>query len=94
MNEEGWYIDPYGHYEARWFSDGTPTALVRNGGAEDHDPPPDGPIPGELERVPETHATGSNDLKRADDAGKGSLDPNAGRDAAFNVFNKSGLPNF
>ena len=29
MNAEGWYVDPYGLHGARWFSDGTPTALVR-----------------------------------------------------------------
>ncbi|MGO9558621.1 MAG: hypothetical protein ACLPQS_12840 [Acidimicrobiales bacterium] len=38
---EGWYRDPYGSHEARWFSDGTPTALVRDGRQESQDPPPD-----------------------------------------------------
>ena len=30
MNEEGWYVDPFGRHEALWISDGTPTALVRD----------------------------------------------------------------
>jgi hypothetical protein len=49
MNEEGWYIDPFGRHEARWISDGTPTALVRDGEAESQDPPPDEPITVEME---------------------------------------------
>ncbi len=42
---EGWYLDPYGIHEARWFSDGTPTFLVRDGHQEAHDAPPPGPPP-------------------------------------------------
>jgi hypothetical protein len=41
--EEGWYTDPYGRHEARWLSDGVPTVLVRDGGVESHDDPPDTP---------------------------------------------------
>ena len=40
-HEEGWYTDPYGRHEARWFSDGTPTKLVRDRGVESYDKPPD-----------------------------------------------------
>jgi hypothetical protein len=29
VNAEGWYVDPFGSHEARWFSDGVPTGLVR-----------------------------------------------------------------
>jgi len=57
MNEEGWYTDPFAHHEARWFSDGVPTALVRDGGLDGHDPPPSSPITGNLERVAETSPT-------------------------------------
>ena len=49
MTEEGWYIDPYGRHEARWISEGTPTALVRDGGVESQDPPPDQPVTVEME---------------------------------------------
>ena len=38
---EGWYHDPYSKHEARWFSDGAPTDLVRDGTQVAHDPPPD-----------------------------------------------------
>ncbi len=35
---EGWYKDPTGHHSERWFSDGTPTALVRDGHTTAQDP--------------------------------------------------------
>ena len=38
---QNWCIDPYGVHEARWFSQGNPTALVRDGGVEAQDPPPE-----------------------------------------------------
>ena len=34
-------------------SRGRPTKLVRDGGTESYDPPPDLPLPGELVRVPD-----------------------------------------
>jgi hypothetical protein len=40
-HEEGWHADPFGRHEARWMSDGTPTALVRDGDVESCDAPPD-----------------------------------------------------
>jgi hypothetical protein len=46
---QGWHQDPYAIHEHRYFSAGRPTKLVRDGGHESYDPPPDGPIPdGEL----------------------------------------------
>ena len=46
MNREalvwGWHRDPYGIHEERWVSgEGMPTKLVRDGGQESYDPPPD-----------------------------------------------------
>ena len=38
---EGWCTDPFGRHEARWLSQGTPTKLVRDGGVESYDDPPD-----------------------------------------------------
>jgi hypothetical protein len=35
---EGWYEDPAKHHEWRWFSDGTPTALVKVGTTTAQDP--------------------------------------------------------
>lgn len=50
MNPQGWYKDPFGVHEARWFSQGRPTALVRNGSEILRDrPPPDGDYDGPLE---------------------------------------------
>jgi hypothetical protein len=39
----GWNIDPYGLHEHRYFSGGQPTNLVRDGGRESYDEPPDPP---------------------------------------------------
>jgi len=64
MNAEGWYLDPYEVHGERWFSDGKPTALVRDGGQESHDDPPPGPVPGPLVEPPERQTHG-DDLKRA-----------------------------
>ena len=36
--KEGWYEDPAGRHEYRWFSVGAPTDLVRDGPATGHDP--------------------------------------------------------
>ena len=40
---QGWFADPFGVHEARWFSQGRATALVRDGRKEAQDPPP-GPV--------------------------------------------------
>jgi hypothetical protein len=77
---EGWYVDPFGAHAARWFSDGTPTALVRDAsGVESHDGPPSPTFEGELQPVPETAASDGDDLLRADggDPGDQIFDPNA-----------------
>ena len=42
LPREGWYTDPYELHDARWFSQGTPTALVRDAGTEGRDVPPEG----------------------------------------------------
>ena len=38
---QNWCVDPFGRHEARWFSQGNPTALVRDDGVESQDPPPE-----------------------------------------------------
>jgi hypothetical protein len=85
MNEEGWYQDPYKRHEDRWFSDGSPTALVRDGEVEAQDPPPAGDQPGRpyVPSMPQGPAGGPDDLKRADDAetGAGPHDPDYGEAA-------------
>jgi hypothetical protein len=83
MDEEGWFKDPYHRHEARWISDGTPTALVRDAGVESQDVPPDEPISVEMERVvAEAIPANGSDLKRADSAEAQEFDPGALIDAA------------
>jgi len=67
VNAEGWYQDPYGIHGARWFSDGAPTSLVRDGEVESKDPAPAGPIPGPILPLPDRPGN-SDDVKRADAA--------------------------
>ena len=62
---EGWYKDPWGLHEERWFSDGTPTKLVRDGGQTSHDDPPSEPYAGQLEEPDEVAV--ANETLRADD---------------------------
>lgn len=69
MHEEGWYQDPYKFHQDRWFSGGTPTALVRDGDTESHDVPPSEPPPQPLVRTePPTFGGDGEDLQRADSA--------------------------
>jgi len=37
---QGWFEDPFELHEARWFSEGRPTKLVRDGDVESYDEPP------------------------------------------------------
>jgi hypothetical protein len=67
VREQGWYVDPYALHSWRWYSDGTPTSLVRDNGAESHDAPPPGPPPAQPVAAAQAHADAS-DMKRADDA--------------------------
>jgi hypothetical protein len=68
---EGWYRDPFAVHEDRWMSQGQPTKLVRDGGTESYDPPPDLPLPDELVPVPEDDEPGNgSDLRRYGDSGE------------------------
>ncbi len=63
---QGWYLDPYGAHEARWFSAGSATALVRDGSSESTDAPPDFPFVGRLVPAPQPegellHASGGQE---------------------------------
>jgi len=69
---EGWYQDPFGVHEHRWMSQGRPTKLVRDGGTESYDPPPDLPLPEEL--VP----AGSDSGAAADGTGEAGQDSYSG----------------
>jgi hypothetical protein len=89
MNEEGWYIDPFGRHEARWISDGTPTALVRNGGVEAQNLPPDEPITAEMEPWGVDLPADGSDLKRADDTEAKEFDRQKLTDAASVAIDES-----
>jgi len=65
---EGWYRDPYGIHQDRWFSAGSPTALVRDEGVEGHDDPPGYPPPGPPAEIQETDEFPADDFRRADEA--------------------------
>jgi len=73
VKAQGWYRDPYRIHEDRYFSDGQPTKLVRDGGAEDYDPPPLGQPVAELVEASSTQPNDGNDLRRADDSAAGPV---------------------
>ena len=76
MHAEGWYRDPYKIHTDRWFSDGNPTELVRDGARESNDPPPDTPISEPLVESDSSEAVDGDDLRRADEAeASGPYDP-------------------
>ena len=85
---QGWFVDPFGVHEQRWFSQGRATGLVRDGRAEAQDLPPEGPIPGPLVRahVASAPSDPSVDLRRAD--GTDAADPQN----QFDFFGNPALP--
>jgi hypothetical protein len=87
MDAEGWYHDPYGLHEERWYSDGTPTALVRDARVESKDPPPPDPPPTTtlVRSDAGTPLNAGDDLRRADDAERGDNNPDYGKHA-FDTF--------
>ena len=95
-DEEGWYIDPYGRHEARWYSDGRPTKLVRDGTVEGYEDPPDQPpakppvpVPSPLARKNPVHH--GEDLRRADAAERDdSYNPERASDEAWESFPEIG----
>jgi hypothetical protein len=82
---EGWYLNPYGLHERRWFSAGDPSRLVRDGLVEANDPPPVRPFDGPLKpALTDAAHAGGSDFRRADEAeGNG---PSAYSDAAINAW--------
>lgn len=81
MREQGWYTDPYGRHERRWFSDGHPTRLVGDQGVDADDPPPRTPYARPPAPVPD-----SAGLTDAD--GAPTVDP--GVAAAWELFVETG----
>jgi hypothetical protein len=69
MRAEGWYRDPFHLHTDRWFSDGQPTSLVRDGTEESRDAPPSATYSGPLVESVEVPPEDGLDLRRADEAG-------------------------
>jgi hypothetical protein len=78
VKAQGWYRDPYGVHEDRYFSAGQPTKLVRDAGAESYDPPPPRPAEMELVEVRHSPSADGSDLRRADKKGSAVYDKGSG----------------
>ena len=86
MKAEGWYVDPFAAHDGRWFSDGIPTSLVRDGLRESHDAPPDTPfVAGDLVSAELPDPGSSDDLLRAGSAER-PYDSRDGVHGAFDLF--------
>jgi hypothetical protein len=83
MTDEGWYSDPCCVHEHRWFSDGTPTSLVRDGGTTSRDSPPETPYVEEPRLIESPSSLAQDDLRRGDDEESPSVD---GVDAVWSYF--------
>ena len=84
---QGWYDDPFGLHEHRWFSAGEATSLVRDGDVEADDPPPSTVPRGQLSRAGAGPGpTDGSDLRRADDGGLGRDYVDAVLDTLAQVF--------
>jgi hypothetical protein len=88
MHAEGWYRDPYNIHADRWFSDGSPTELVRDAGVESHDSPPKEPFSGPLVESDSVGTSDANDLRRAD-SDEGPFDPEAESDVVWGSFGET-----
>jgi hypothetical protein len=88
---EGWFTDPYELHEARWFSQGQATKLVRDCGVETYDEPPEAPPAGIAEKIviDPPARLGPSDLLRADDAELEEFDQKRVARTALDAFDQS-----
>jgi hypothetical protein len=86
MAREGWYTDPFAGHEARWFSDGGPTSLVRDAGTTSMDAPPEEPFLKDPQLVEPAASSAEDDLRRADAQPD---DPGAVVDQVWTYFTRS-----
>ena len=89
---DGWYLDPFRHHHDRYFTDGRPTDLVRDGEHESIDPPPELLLSSPLVPVPvHSRTLGPRDLRRADDnEAQPAFDPRAASDRATSAMVRYG----
>jgi hypothetical protein len=86
MEAEGWYHDPYERHEARWFSVGTATGLVRDGRQVGHDAAPsEVPTSPLVPWDPDTTEQSDSDLLRADRVQRGGRDKGEGMSKVVGV---------
>jgi hypothetical protein len=92
---QGWYLDPYGIHQDRYFSAGTATKLVRDGRVEAYDPPPDRPLPSD-DLIPADEgaeeARNGSDLRRAGNENFKPYDAAEARSTAVNIANRFPIP--
>jgi hypothetical protein len=67
MPVQGWFRDPYGIHEDRYFSQDSATRLVRDHGAESYDDPPPWVPVEPLVPLPSSPGDDHPDPRRADD---------------------------
>jgi hypothetical protein len=87
---QGWYRDPFGLHEDRYFTEGFATKLVRDGGRESYDLPPDLPV-FEEELIPIRKGKVGAVLRRrsrARDYGGGSAEFSEAGQAVFDYFRR------
>jgi hypothetical protein len=85
---QGWYKDPYGLHQDRWFSCGLPTKLIRDAGVEGYAEPPDAMPPyGDLAPSdPGPEAPTGSDVHRA---GEAPYDKAKAARAVWDVFDRT-----
>lgn len=66
---QGWYQDPWGRHQDRYYSAGEATSLVRDDGVDGHDDPPAGGPDATLVPAETEEPSDGRDLLRADATG-------------------------
>lgn len=90
LRAQGWYRDPFGAHEARWFSQGRPTSLVRDADLEAQDGPPADVYIGPLQELDDDAAENGEDLLRADDPASAPFSGKRAANAAMDAVASAG----
>ena len=88
---DGWFLDPFLRHHDRFFAQGRPTELVRDGLHESFDPPPELLLSVPLVPVPVGGRRGSEAIRQGGDgAGQSAFDPRAAADRATSAMVRYG----
>ena len=90
VTSTGWYLDPFQMHVERWFTEGRPTSLVRDGREESQDPPPFDAYDGELDEAPVAHAPDGRDQLRAGESTRWPPSPKEQGQAATDAWAAGG----